>query len=204
MSLPRTADEWDEHYRSTDLVWGAPPVDWVVEQAAVMPPGRVLDVGAGEGRNAIWLATRAWEVTAIDISRVGLDKGATVASRSPRTVRDRLQWHPLDVVSEEIAGPPYDLAVCAHLQLDPGPLAAALHRVCGALATGGVLLLVGHATAPLSKGARIPMPLYDPDLVSAALPDEMVVEHVTWIEGDPDHGTGTDLAVRARRRGAHE
>ena len=66
---------WDERYAATDLVWSAEPNRFVAEELADLPPGRALDLAAGEGRNAIWLARRGWEVTAVDFSQVALDKG---------------------------------------------------------------------------------------------------------------------------------
>mgnify|MGYP002652590187 CR=1 FL=1 len=64
----RGAKQWDDRYRATELVWGTPPDPWIVEQVTVLPPGRALDVGAGEGRHALWLATRAWDVTGSPVS----------------------------------------------------------------------------------------------------------------------------------------
>ncbi|TWS21916.1 methyltransferase domain-containing protein [Tsukamurella sputi] len=191
-----TAADWDDRYRATELVWGTPPDPWIVEQVTVLPPGRALDVGAGEGRHALWLATRAWDVTAVDYSRVGLDKAATVAARSPRTVRARLHWTPLDITVDEIPDQPYDLAVWAYVHPDPQERAGAIAKVAHALAPGGLLLLLAHEKADSHPG----LPTFGAAELSAALPEDMVVEHVEWRESDPYHGTGTDLAVRARRR----
>ena len=55
---------WDARYATTDLVWSAEPNRWVVETFEARPPGRGLDLGAGEGRNTLWLAERGWDVTA--------------------------------------------------------------------------------------------------------------------------------------------
>ncbi|GAB3131090.1 class I SAM-dependent methyltransferase [Tsukamurella serpentis] len=190
------ADDWDDRYRATDLIWGAPPDPFLVEQATVLPPGRALDIGAGEGRHALWLATRAWDVTAVDFSRVGLDKAATVAARAPRTVRARLHWTPLDVTVDPIPDPPYDLALWAFVHPEPEHRAASIAKVTRALAPGGILLLLTHEKAPSHPG----LPTIGAAEVSEALPADMVVEHVQWRESDPHHGTGTDLVVRARRR----
>ncbi|ADG77076.1 Methyltransferase type 12 OS=Tsukamurella paurometabola (strain ATCC 8368 / DSM / CCUG 35730/ CIP 100753 / JCM 10117 / KCTC 9821 / NBRC 16120 / NCIMB 702349/ NCTC 13040) OX=521096 GN=Tpau_0435 PE=4 SV=1 [Tsukamurella paurometabola] len=192
----RDAEAWDARYRSTDLVWGAPPDPWIVEQVTILPPGRALDVGAGEGRHALWLATRAWDVTAVDFSRVGLDKAATVAARQPRTVRARLHWTPLDVTVDEIPNSPYDLAIWAYVHPDAEQRAGAIARAAHALAPGGLLLLLAHERLEGHDG----LPTFGAAEVSAALPEDMVVEHVEWRESDPHHGTGVDLAVRARRR----
>ena len=73
------AEAWNDRYRDTDLVWSAGPNQFVQEEVADLPPGRAVDLAAGEGRNAIWLARQGWEVTAVDFSQAGLDKGRTLA-----------------------------------------------------------------------------------------------------------------------------
>jgi len=63
------AADWDARYAATDLVWSAAPNVWVEELVSGMPPGRALDIAAGEGRNALWLVEQGWEVEAVDFSR---------------------------------------------------------------------------------------------------------------------------------------
>ncbi len=190
------ADDWDDRYRSTDLVWGAAPNEWVVEQTAALPPGRALDVGAGEGADALYLATRAWTVTAWDFSRVGLDKAATIASRAPRTVRARLHWTLGDVTLDPVPDPPFDLVVWAFLHPAPAARDATLARVCEALVPGGLLVLTVHERLDSHPGLHT----FGATAVSTALPNDMVVEHVEWRNSDAHHGSGVDLALRARRR----
>src|SRR5690348_14293140 len=72
--------EWDRRYAGTELVWTAEPNRFVVQEVAGLPPGRALDLAAGEGRNAVWLAERGWAVTAVDFSAVGLDKARRLAA----------------------------------------------------------------------------------------------------------------------------
>ena len=59
---------WDDRYAASDLVWSAEPNVWVRELCARMPPGRALDIAAGEGRNALWLAEQGWAVLAVDVA----------------------------------------------------------------------------------------------------------------------------------------
>lgn len=77
------AAAWDKKYEETELVWGAPPNELLVEYATALPHGQALDLACGEGRNALWLATRGWEVTGIDYSAVAIEKARTIAARSP-------------------------------------------------------------------------------------------------------------------------
>ena len=58
------AGEWDARYRDSELVWSAGPNQFVEECCADLPPGRAIDLAAGEGRNAIWLAEQGWDATA--------------------------------------------------------------------------------------------------------------------------------------------
>jgi len=73
---------WDEFYRSRSAVWSGNPNIHLVSEAVHLTPGTALDVGSGEGANAIWLAERGWQVTALDISTVALERGATRAVES--------------------------------------------------------------------------------------------------------------------------
>src|SRR4051812_50095966 len=78
------AAAWDERCAATGLVWSAEPNRSVVAELADVRPGRALDLAAGEGRNAIWLAVRGWRVTAVDFSAVAIDKGRRLAGGGPR------------------------------------------------------------------------------------------------------------------------
>ncbi len=143
------AAEWDERYAATDLVWSAEPNRFVAEELADLPPGRALDLAAGEGRNAIWLARRGWEVTAADFSQVALDKGRRLAGET--TVRwvcaDATRW-------DERAA--YDLAVVAYLQLPAAERRAAVQAAYAALWPGGTLLVVAHDSHNLTDGTGGP------------------------------------------------
>ena len=73
------ARAWDDRYAASELVWSREPNQFVAAELADLPPGRAVDLAAGEGRNAIWLASRGWSATAVDFSQVALDKGARLA-----------------------------------------------------------------------------------------------------------------------------
>ena len=63
---------WDERYGADDRVWSGHPNPQLVDRVAALTPGRALDVGCGEGADAVWLARQGWQVTALDVSAVGL------------------------------------------------------------------------------------------------------------------------------------
>src|SRR3954464_7717573 len=85
------AEEWDERYREGRL-WSVEPNAWVAETLADVPPGDAVDLGAGEGRNALWLASRGWRVTAVDFAEAGLAVGRSRASEAGLDV----QWAAAD------------------------------------------------------------------------------------------------------------
>ena len=75
-----TQEFWDERYRSAGRLWSGQPNPQLVAQIAGLPPGDALDAGSGEGADAIWLASRGWAVTAVDVSAVALDRAAAHAA----------------------------------------------------------------------------------------------------------------------------
>ena len=87
------ADAWDVRYRESELVWSPGPNQFVEAELADLPPGRALDLAAGEGRNAIWLAEQGWQVTAVDFSQAGLDKGRSLRRGPARRLGVRRRDH---------------------------------------------------------------------------------------------------------------
>ena len=154
-------DQWDERYAATELVWTAEPNRFVVEELAGETPGRALDLGSGEGRNAIWLAGQGWQVTAVDFSSVGLAKAAKLAAARGVAV----SWEHADLRQYHPAPGAYDLVLLAYIHLPPGEFAAVLATAASALAPGGTLLVVGHDVANLSEGYGGPQ---DPEILHRA------------------------------------
>lgn len=158
------AAAWDAKYSSKDLVYGAPPNTTLVDVATSLPRGRALDLACGEGRNALWLATRGWEVTAVDFSTVGLTKGHRIASRSPKSVQSRLTWVHADVTS--IAPEPeYDLVLVLYLHLPHEQRRKAIQNAISALKPDGSLMILGHHSMNISAGVGGPQ---DPELLYTA------------------------------------
>ena len=143
------ARDWDERYAATELVWSVTPNQFVAAELADLPPGRAVDLAAGEGRNAIWLAGRGWSVTAVDFSQVALDKGRRLAGDADVT------WVCADATTWE-GDAAYDLAVLAYLQLPAVGRRAAVRRAFAALRPGGTFLLVAHDTTNLTEGTGGP------------------------------------------------
>lgn len=152
------AGAWDERYAAAELVWSAEPNQFVAAELADLPPGRALDLAAGEGRNAIWLARRGWEVTAADFSQVALDKGRRLAGDTP------VRWVCADATAwDEPAA--YDLVVLAYLQLAEAERRAAVRAAYASLTPGGTFLLVAHDSTNLTEGTGGPQ---DPAVLMSA------------------------------------
>jgi SAM-dependent methyltransferase len=191
------ADAWDHRYADADLVWSAEPNRFVAEELADLPPGRAVDLAAGEGRNALWLAGLGWRVTAVDFSAVALDKGRQLARRASVEV----DWLVADVLGYAPAGG-FDLVLVAYLQLPAHQLATLWANAAAALDPGGTLLVVGHDVTNLTDGTggpQDPALLYDPDTIAAQLAGLRVdrAERVLRpVDGDRP---AIDTLVRAHR-----
>jgi SAM-dependent methyltransferase len=159
------ARAWDERYAASELVWSATPNQFVAAELADLPPGRALDVAAGEGRNSLWLAEQGWEVTAVDFSLVGLDKGRALQERHPRGRDLRVEWVHADALTYEPGPVPYDLVVMAYLQLVPDELHVAVRNGFAALREGGTFFLVAHDSTNLTEGTGGPQ---DPAVLCTA------------------------------------
>ncbi|MFV0258325.1 MAG: class I SAM-dependent methyltransferase [Acidimicrobiales bacterium] len=146
------AADWDDRYRTSELVWSAGPNQFVEALASAWPPGRAIDVACGEGRNAIWLAEHGWDAVGVDFSAVAIDKARRAADERGVTV----SFEVVDVASfgaDPIPDQPrFDLVLVAYLQLPSGQLDPVLSAVAGMVAPGGHLLVVGHHVDNLERG----------------------------------------------------
>jgi SAM-dependent methyltransferase len=142
------AEAWNERYATKELVWGVEPNRFVAAEVAGLTPGRALDLACGEGRNAIWLASKGWRVTAADFASAAIEKGRRLAEREHVEV----DWRVEDVTRWAPEAGAYDLVVIAYLQL-PAPQRDTVWRnAAAAIAPGGTFLLVGHDSRNLTEG----------------------------------------------------
>ncbi|MBY8879775.1 SAM-dependent methyltransferase [Actinacidiphila acidipaludis] len=145
--VPASAEEyWDTRY-GTERMWSGRPNAALVREAAELAPGTVLDLGCGEGGDAIWLAKQGWHVVAVDVSQVALDRGAEHAAEAG-VPAGRIEWQRHNLADAFPAGT-YDL-VSTHFLHSPIeiPRERILRSAADAVAPGGVLLVVGHAARP--------------------------------------------------------
>lgn len=197
------AEQWDERYRAAELVWGTRPNRWVERELADLPPGRAVDLACGEGRNALWLAARGWQVTALDFSAVALEKGRALESAQDASA-PRVDWVCGDATAYRPADPA-DLALLCYLHLGRTEWTAALRGAADALAPGATLLVIGHDTTNIAQGIGGPQDasvLFTAADVVADLADTgLVIERAEAVHR-PVEGAdrpAVDALVRAHR-----
>jgi SAM-dependent methyltransferase len=137
---------WDEMYRSRNQVFSGAPNGVLVTEVTDLPPGKALDVGCGEGADALWLARRDWQVTAVDISRTALQRAAAAAT----DVAGRVAWTQADLTITPPPAGAFDLVSAQYFPLPRRPDHTALRGLLDAVAPGGTLLFAGHDPADLS------------------------------------------------------
>ncbi|RJK94859.1 class I SAM-dependent methyltransferase [Vallicoccus soli] len=138
----RTPDaaEWDERYAGAERVWSGDPNGALVAEAGGLPPGRALDVGCGEGADAVWLARRGWRVTALDVSQVALDR----ARQHGRDAGVDVAWLHAGLVEAGLPAGGFDLVSACYAVLRKTPGAVAERTLLDLVAPGGTLLVVHH------------------------------------------------------------
>jgi SAM-dependent methyltransferase len=143
------AQEWDQKYAEKQQ-WSSEPSALVAELLADLPAGDAVDLAAGEGRHALWLAGRGWRVTAVDFSEVGLARGRSQPGA------EQVSWVSADVLAWPASPESFDLVLIAYLHVPIDDLLALLRRAVGWLRPGGRLLTLGHDLDNLSRGVGGP------------------------------------------------
>lgn len=162
-----TRQFWDARYSASDLVWGIEPNKFVVDEIKGLEPGRALDLACGEGRNAIWLATMGWEVTAVDLSPVAIARAKSLAERAGVSVK----FIARDILEFEPGSKCFDLVLIAYLHVPVAERRQILARAASALAPGARLLIVAHDITNLDNGYGGPR-----DASILPSPDELTAE----------------------------
>ncbi len=189
------AAAWDERYRATDRLWSEGPNMFVEDRLSGSEPGVGVDLASGEGRNAIWLSERGWEMIAVDFSSVALDRGRSQTEKVRFIEADVFSWKPDRAV---------DLVLIAYLQVEAEPLSDLVGHARGWLKPGGELFMVGHDISNLEEGVggpQVPEILWDLDLILGWLGDLEVIEAGVVdrpVEQDGVVRYARDTLVRAR------
>ncbi|MET7497154.1 class I SAM-dependent methyltransferase [Streptomyces sp900116325] len=163
---------WDQRYRSTGRVWSGEPNPALVEEVSPLVPGTALEVGCGEGADAIWLAGQGWQVTGVDFSAHALDRAA---GHTPAELAGRTNWQQADIRDWQPGeGPLYDLVAASFIHFPASVRRPVFAALAARVAPGGHLVIVGHHPSDLDTAMpRPPEPdlFYTADDLAADLPD---------------------------------
>ena len=144
---------WEDRYGQPGRAWSGRPNAALVAEVAQLAPGRALDVGSGEGGDALWLAARGWQVTGVDISQNALDKAAALAREREDVDPARLTWQQADLTGWSPTRTSFDLVTAHFMHLPLVDRERLFPALADAVAPGGTLLIVGHDVDALPGGA---------------------------------------------------
>ena len=196
---------WDDRYAKAaaagTAIWSRQPNAWIAQVTGTLPPGTAIDLAAGEGRNALWLASRGWTVTAVDFSATGLSIGRTRAAEAGL----ELGWVTADATTW-VSPTPVDLVVIAYLQLPAAELSSAISNAIASLAIGGTLALIGHDSENLEHGVGGPKDaamLHDLEVVRSAAAGLDITECRRYDRTTADGGVAIDTILLATKPRQH-
>jgi thioredoxin reductase/SAM-dependent methyltransferase len=195
-------NSWDQRYASIEQVWSGQPNDALVSETAGLKPGQVLDVGCGEGADAVWLAEHGWDVTALDVSQVALERAARHAEQTRVPVR----WVHAGLVEASRSLGTFDLVSAQYPALWRTENHDAERALLAAVAPGGTLLVVHHAAIDAEQARAHgfdPDDYVSPSDVAGLLDDTWRIEISETRPRNVTAGAGShhthDIVLRARR-----
>ncbi|MFY1633941.1 class I SAM-dependent methyltransferase [Solwaraspora sp. WMMB335] len=197
-----SAHWWEQHYQARPTGHVSPGPQLVAE-VADLPPGTALDAGCGTGADAIWLASRGWQVTAVDASSTAIGRAEKLAAQQEPGVAQRITWFTADLTCWE-PSQRYDLVISQYVHPDL-PFDQFVARLAAAVAPGGTLLVVGHDHADTHSAAHAPQAAsIGLDAVVGSLPEvqwEVAVaeSRTREVQHDSKQLTIHDFVVRAHR-----
>ena len=188
------AADWDERY-AEDRQWSAEPNRLVAELLTDLPPGNAVDLAAGEGRHALWLAGLGWRVTAVDFAGAGLARGRAQPGAESVT------WVQADVLDWSAQPDSLDLVLVAYLHLPEHETRSLLDRAVGWLRAGGRLLVLGHDVENIASGVGGPQ---DPAILHsvdrlAPVAASLAVDRLEQVRRETPAGTALDTLLWGRR-----
>jgi SAM-dependent methyltransferase len=205
MTVHNTSDDarqrWDERYANKGSVFGAEPNRFVAEHVAGLSPSRVLDLGSGQGRNAVWLALQGHTVTAVDLSQVATEQAREFAAEAGVDAyfiaADLLTWEP--------EPESFDLVLLSYLQLPKAARQTVHAMALRSLAPGGTVFLIAHHRANLERGVGgppSPEVLFTEEEIGADFADCEIVrleEVLRPVDVDGEKHEAIDVLLIARK-----
>jgi SAM-dependent methyltransferase len=191
---------WDDLYREKDQLWSGAPNGVLVTEVADLPPGQALDLGCGEGADALWLASRGWLVTAVDISDVALARAKAAAGDA------KVSWTHADLSTSALPAGAFDLVAALYFSVEREPRHRAVRNMLAAVAPGGTLLFAHHDLTGHEHErdpAFDPADYYSPGDIADLLGDDWtIVTHETRarVNMPPEAMHVNDIVLKARRR----
>ena len=197
---------WDEHYGSSPTLWSGKPNPVLVTEVADLPPGRALDVGSGEGADALWLAALGWQVLGTDVSQVALDRAAAAADAAG--LSDQVMWVQQDLLAWTPPAQAFDLVSAQFLHLPADIRPSIYDGLAAAVAPGGTFLVVAHHPSDLDTTMQRPPVeelFFTADELADRLDDEWEIQLAearprTAVDPDGREITITDTVLKARRQ----
>jgi SAM-dependent methyltransferase len=189
---------WDERHAAREPIESPEPDPSLARLAGEQAPGRALDLAAGDGRNAIWLAAHGWEVTAVDFSAVALERALGSATAAGVTV----DWMLADLLGWRPTPRSFDLVAVMFLHLPRDERHPVYAAAAEAVAPGGRILVVGHDRSNLMEGVggpQDPEVLFTPAEIAADLADFTIETAETVTRDLGDGRPAIDAVVMARR-----
>ena len=192
---------WDDMYREKDQVWSGAPNGVLVTEAEDLPPGQALDLGCGEGADALWLASRGWLVTAVDISVVALERAKAAAGDA------KVSWTHADLSTSALPSGAFDLVAALYFSVKRESEHRAVRNMLAAVAPGGTLLFAHHDLTGFEHKHSPdpdfdPADYYSPGDIAAMLDDDWtIVTHETRprVNMPPEAMHVNDIVLKARK-----
>ncbi len=199
---PAARAHWDTVYADRNRLWSGNPNGALLVEVEGLAPGRVLDVGCGEGADAVWLARRGWDVTALEVSGVALDRARGHAAEAGVDIT----WVHAGLAEATLPTGSFDLVSAQYPALPRTPDGSAETALLAAVAPGGLLLLVHHAGMETQEPREDldPADYVWPSMIAARLDSDWAVE-VDEVRPRviPEGGAGAhhvdDIVLRARK-----
>lgn len=186
---------WDDRYRERGTLWGSEPNRLLVEVASDLEPGTALDLGCGQGRNALWLAGLGFTVTGLDLSPVAVAQANEMAKEAGLDAT----FEAVNLMAWDPDGEVWDLVLLAYIHL-PEDMRTAVHAAAKrAVAPGGRVVVIAHHLDNLDSGTGGPS---NPDwlFTEAQLEDdfsELEIVRNERVVRPTEHGDALDVVCVA-------